>query len=143
MNKNMESIFSKDFDYSQLEYLLECDASYDGQFAGLGWVVVDKPIDKVVLEGKEKSRASSTVGSETRAIIEGIEELEKIEGDSLGIIIKTDCSAIIENIKKENTDELTQKMLENLSKFRFWGIECVKRDKNKRAHNLANHALNS
>lgn len=139
----MKSVFSERFDYGKLDYLLECDASYDGEYAGLGWVIIEKPVDTIVLEGRKKAKISSTVRSETNAIIEGLKELKRIDENISSVIVRTDCVAVIEDIKKNDPSELSKEIVEILSSFDFWGIECVDREKTKRAHDLADHALKS
>lgn len=139
----MESLSSESFNYEHVEYIVECDASYDGEVSAAGWNIFGNSSQKDMMEGSLILNFNSTTKCEIQSIIIALEELsEATDESSTSIIVRTDYLGVIKKLEDKNQHNSQVKELqESLSKFESWSIECVNRDKLTRAHDLAKYAI--
>ena len=138
----MESLSSENFDYEDVEYIIECDASYDGETSSAGWNILRNSSQKTVLEGSMTLNFNSTTKCEIEAIIIALDELRKTTSGEIGsIIVRTDYSGVIKKLKEGNSNDQIETLQDSLSKFNSWSVECVDRDRLSRAHDLAKYAI--
>lgn len=134
----MRTAFSEQFEYDEVDYIVEFDASFNGSDAGIGWIVFTNPLEKPILEGTDSVLVSSSVEAEIEAMKRALKEVKKIKQES-SIIVRTDFSGIIDTVKDDSKSE-ENKILTHLDSFKSWSVECVDRDKLVRAHDLANYS---
>lgn len=133
----MKSITTDDFEYSAVDAILQCDASYDEKYkrAGLGWRILNQN-KSVVLEGRMYKECSSTVEGELDCILIGLEELQKYNAKN--IIIQTDLSQVVYELSKNPEQNKYAEIKEFLtSSFDTWAVENKSRDSLVRVHKLA------
>lgn len=137
----MHCVYSDGFDYDEVDYIIECDASYSeikNRYT-IAWLVLDNPIENPLFEGRTTGQSSTTVESEIEAIKESIKEVSKVSNlKNLNLIIRTDYEGIIEYMKNEERDEIYKGLEEQLEKLSNWCIENKPREEISRVHDLAN-----
>ena len=114
--------------------------------AGIGAVLSDA-------QGKKVKEVSEYVGKATNnqaeytALVRALEEAQKLSAKEVQIVM--DSELIVKQLKQEykvkNKDlaPLFVKVWNLLNKFDKWSVKHVKRDKNKRADELVNKALDN
>lgn len=137
-----KSIYSDEFDYKKVSYIIECDSSYSNEEDNyiIAWSIIDISTNITVLEGRKKSESKNSSDSEIEAVLKSIKEVIKMtkfnsNNGNPNVLIKTDFSGVYNAI---NNKQDFRKSLENLSS---WGIEKVPRDQLLRPHKLANYKL--
>lgn len=141
----MESLSSENFNYKNVEYIVECDASYNGEVSAAGWNVVSSSPQKEIMEGSSVLNINSTTECEIQAIIIALEELSEKNGiESVSIIVRTDYSGVIEKLQdNKNRNPQIRELQHSLSRFKSWSVECVDRGKLGRSHDLAKYAIHN
>lgn len=138
----MESLSSEKFNYEDVEFIIECDASYDGETASAGWNIHSNSSQKTIMEGSTILNFNSTTKCEIEAIIIALDELRKTTNRGINsIIVRTDYSGVIEKLQEEEVNNQIETLQDSLSNFESWSVECVDRDKLSRAHDLAKYAM--
>lgn len=133
----MKSITTDDFEYSMVDAILQCDASYNERYksAGLGWRILNQN-RSVGLEGRMCKDCKSTVEAELDCILIGLEELQKYNAKN--IIIQTDLSQVVYELSKNPEQNKYAKIKEFLNcSFNTWAVENKSRDALVRVHKLA------
>lgn len=142
----MRSVFSGQFDYNKVDFILVCDGNYyeDKDIGGIGWVLIDKNNNCHLFEGYDTKNINSTIESEYVSIREGLSE-SLLYGcsNSDTILIWTDYIGIVSDFKNSRRRPYKSEIKSLLSNFKSWGIEKVDRSKVKTAHCLADYAINN
>lgn len=141
----MRSVFSDQFDYNEVDFILVCDGNYyeHKNIGGIGWVLIDKNDNSHLFEGYDIKNINSTSESEYISIKEGLSEvLSYTCGDNSNtILIWTDYVGIISDFKNSQERPYKSEIEYLLSNFKSWGIEKVERSKVEKAHYLADYAI--
>jgi len=112
--------------------------------AGIGAVLSDEK-GNIAKEISECIGNATNNQAEYKALVCALEEAKKLKADEVNILM--DSELIVKQLKQEykvkNKDlaPLFVKVWNLLNEFSKWSIKHIKRDKNKRADELVNKAL--
>lgn len=112
--------------------------------AAIGVVLSDKN-GNVLKEVSEKIGRATNNQAEYSALVRGLQEAKKIKADEVDIVM--DSELVVKQIKQEYKVKdkdlaiLFIKAWNILQTFEKWSIKHVRRDRNKRADELVNKAL--
>lgn len=140
----MRSVFSDQFDYNEVDFILICDGNYyeDKNIGGVGWILIDQTDNSHLFEGYDIKNINSTSESEYISIKEGLSEVFYYTNSNKNtILIWTDYVGIISDFKNSKERTIKSEIESLLSNFNSWGIEKVERSKVERAHYLADYAI--
>lgn len=139
MNK---AVFSDQFDYQDIEYVLVCDGNYyeSRGRGGIGWVLIDQEMGKSIFEGCKVVNSNSTTESEYKSIFYGLKDTLKKDKDN--VLIKTDLNGIVSDIEQDRDTDMKNDLESLLCEFDSWCIKIVDRESTKRAHYLADYVMN-
>lgn len=137
----MQCIQSVEFKYDDVNYIIECDASYSNRYEKyvIAWSVLSAPMEKPLFEGKMVSEADTTVESELQSVYRSLREIEKITDlSTVGVIVRTDFKGLVDYLSSEGDDQLYQDIENVLNDTESWCIEKRSRNDISRVHDIAN-----
>lgn len=138
-----KAVFSDQFDYQDVKYILICDGNYyesEGR-GGIGWVLIDQMNREPILEGCKVINSNSTTESEYKSVEYGLKDT--LKQDKKSVLIKTDFKGIVSDINENRDKDIKTNINLLLSKFDCWCIKIVNRDDTERAHYLADYVINN
>ena len=129
-------------------YILYTDGAARGNPgpAGAGWVILNAE-GKLFKEGGKYLGETTNNQAEYQALVLALEEVPK--SDDVAVQIFADSELMVRQIngdykvKNEGLKPLFQKVVTTLSAFGEYKVTHVVREKNKRADELANEAIDS
>jgi len=112
--------------------------------SGIGVCITDEKGNKVKEISEHIGNATNNQ-AEYGALVRGLEEAKKLKADEISIFM--DSELVVKQVKQEykvkdkDLGVLFVKVWNILQEFNKWEIKHIKRDKNKRADELVNLAL--
>lgn len=137
----MECVQSDQFKYDEVEYVVECDASYSNQHEKyvIAWSVLSAPMEKPLFEGMLISDTQTTVESELKSVCESLTEVGKAHNlHDTSVIVRTDFKGLVDYLKSDSQDDSYEEIENRLDKLNSWCIEKRPRSDVSRPHDIAN-----
>lgn len=137
----MECVQSDQFKYDDVEYVVECDASYSNQHEKyvIAWSVLSAPIERPLFEGMLISDTQTTVESELKSVYEALIEVGKTHNlNDTSVIVRTDFKGLVDYLKSDGKDDSYQEIENRLDRLDSWCIEKRPRSDVSRPHDIAN-----
>lgn len=136
----MKFTSSSNFDYSDIDFVLSCDGSYDSisNVGSIGWTISTRPAESLICSHRSKVQSKSSLETERKSIKSSLKEAKRMSSCS-NVIVRCDVDIVVEEINKKSQTDIE----DLLDSFNMWGVRSVNRDKIERPHMLAISVLNN